>query len=193
MSRPFLVAFLTILVAGERSASADLTNRNYLPFGERASMLGNAGFTSPQGEAVYYNPGNLARIDYPSLSVSGTTFLLYDLSLDPRRRATLEKVVGDLYPKGGDLARAEFWTGLRPATPDGTPVVGATGLRNLFLNTGHGTLGWTMACGSGRYLADVIACRPTGIGREGLDISRYGGGRIAAAEPIEASPATMAR
>ena len=117
----------------------------------------------------------------------------YDLGLDPRRRATLELVVNDLYPQGGDLARAEFWTGLRPATPDGTPVVGATALRNLFLNTGHGTLGWTMACGSGRYLADVIACRPTGIGREGLDISRYGGGRIAAAEPIEASPATMAR
>ena len=117
----------------------------------------------------------------------------YDLGLDPRRRATLELVVNDLYPQGGDLARAEFWTGLRPATPDGTPVVGATALRNLFLNTGHGTLGWTMACGSGRYLADVIACRPTGIGREGLDIARYGGGRVAAAEPIEASPATMAR
>ena len=100
----------------------------------------------------------------------------FDLSLDPRRRATLEKVVRDLYPKGGDLERAEFWTGLRPATPDGTPVVGATPLRNLFLNTGHGTLGWTMACGSGRYLADVIAHRPTGIRREGLDISRYGHG-----------------
>ena len=106
----------------------------------------------------------------------------FDLSLDPRRRATLEKVVGDLYPKGGDLARAEFWTGLRPATPDGTPVVGATGLRNLFLNTGHGTLGWTMACGSGRYLADLMARRPTAISTEGLDISRYGGRPVATVE-----------
>ncbi|GGD50790.1 D-amino acid dehydrogenase [Pseudoxanthomonas indica] len=101
----------------------------------------------------------------------------YDLSLPARRRATLEKVVGGLYPRGGDLARAEFWTGLRPATPDGTPVVGATGLSNLFLNTGHGTLGWTMACGSGRYLADQMASRMPQISGEGLDISRYGARR----------------
>lgn len=98
----------------------------------------------------------------------------FDLSLDPRRRATLEKVVRDLYPHGGDLSRAEFWTGLRPATPDGTPVVGATPYRNLFLNTGHGTLGWTMACGSGRVLADLLASKRPQISTEGLDIFRYG-------------------
>jgi D-amino-acid dehydrogenase len=98
----------------------------------------------------------------------------YDLSQPPRRRATLEKVVADLYPHGGDLSRAEFWTGLRPATPDGTPVVGATGFDNLYLNTGHGTLGWTMACGSGRYLADLMAGATPQISPEGLDISRYG-------------------
>lgn len=101
----------------------------------------------------------------------------FDLSLDPRRRATLEKVVRDLYPHGGDLSRAEFWTGLRPATPDGTPVVGATPYRNLFLNTGHGTLGWTMAAGSGRYLADLMDGRAPQISSEGLDIFRYGGQR----------------
>lgn len=99
----------------------------------------------------------------------------FDLSLDPRRRATLEKVVNDLYPQGGDLSRAEFWTGLRPATPDGTPVVGATPYSNLFLNTGHGTLGWTMAAGSGRYLADLMAGRKPQISTEGMDIFRYGG------------------
>ena len=82
----------------------------------------------------------------------------------------------------GDLAAAEFWTGLRPATPDGTPVVGPTPLRKLFLNTGHGTLGWTMACGSGRYLADLMARRPTAISTEGLDISRYGGRPVATVE-----------
>ncbi|NHN79327.1 D-amino acid dehydrogenase [Azotobacter chroococcum] len=98
----------------------------------------------------------------------------FDLSLDPRRRETLELVVGDLYPHGGDLARAEFWTGLRPATPDGTPIVGATRYRNLFLNTGHGTLGWTMACGSGRLLADLLARKRPQISAAGLDISRYG-------------------
>ncbi|MGB4925845.1 MAG: D-amino acid dehydrogenase, partial [Giesbergeria sp.] len=72
----------------------------------------------------------------------------FDLSLNPRRRATLEMVVSDLFP-GGDLPKAEFWTGLRPMTPDSTPIVGATPYANLLLNTGHGTLGWTMACGSG--------------------------------------------
>ncbi|SEK19488.1 D-amino-acid dehydrogenase [Atopomonas hussainii] len=97
----------------------------------------------------------------------------HDLSLNPRRRETLEMVTRDLYPAGGDLRQAEFWTGLRPATPDGTPIVGATKLRNLFLNTGHGTLGWTMACGSGRLLADQIAGRRPQISAEGLDISRY--------------------
>ncbi|MDO8696396.1 MAG: D-amino acid dehydrogenase [Pseudomonas sp.] len=97
----------------------------------------------------------------------------FDLSLNPRRRETLEMIVGDLYPRGGDLQRAEFWTGLRPATPDGTPIVGATKLRNLFLNTGHGTLGWTMACGSGRLLADLIANKRPQISASGLDISRY--------------------
>ncbi len=97
----------------------------------------------------------------------------YDLSLPRRRRETLELVVRSLYPEGGDLAAAEFWTGLRPSTPDGPPVVGATRYRNLLLNTGHGTLGWTMACGSGRYLADLIDGRAPAIDSEGLDISRY--------------------
>ena len=98
----------------------------------------------------------------------------FDMSLSPRSRATLEKVVSDLYPHGGDLAHGSFWTGLRPATPDGTPVIGVTRMNNLYLNTGHGTLGWTMACGSGRYLADLIAGKPPQISTEGLDIARYG-------------------
>ncbi|WP_417473486.1 D-amino acid dehydrogenase [Luteimonas mephitis] len=97
----------------------------------------------------------------------------YDLSLPQRRRETLEMVVRSLYPEGGDLAAAEFWAGLRPSTPDGPPVVGATRYRNLLLNTGHGTLGWTMACGSARYLADLVDGRTPAIDTEGLDISRY--------------------
>ena len=97
----------------------------------------------------------------------------HDLSLDPRRRETLEMVVGDLYPQGGDPTTGEFWTGLRPATPDGTPIIGATRYRNLFLNTGHGTLGWTMACGSGSLLADLLAKKRPQISAQGLDISRY--------------------
>ncbi|AHL73956.1 amino acid dehydrogenase [Stutzerimonas stutzeri] len=98
----------------------------------------------------------------------------HDLSLNPRRRETLEMVVGDLFPLGGDPSSAQLWTGLRPATPDGTPIIGATAYRNLYLNTGHGTLGWTMACGSGRVLADLLAQKRTHISTDGLDISRYG-------------------
>jgi D-amino-acid dehydrogenase len=97
----------------------------------------------------------------------------FDLRLNPRRRATLEKVVTDLFPRGGDLRSASFWTGLRPMTPDGTPVVGPTRYPNLWLNTGHGTLGWTMACGSGRLLADLISRRRPEISADGLGIDRY--------------------
>jgi D-amino-acid dehydrogenase len=97
----------------------------------------------------------------------------YDLSLPVRRRRTLEQVVRQLYPRGGDLSKAEFWCGLRAATPDGTPVLGATPLRNLYTNTGHGTLGWTMACGSARYLTELISGQQPGISTEGLDLSRY--------------------
>ena len=89
----------------------------------------------------------------------------------------------------GELARAEFWTGLRPATPDGTPLVGATPLGNLFLNTGHGTLGWTMACGSGRLLADLLARKRPQIRTDGLDLFRYTGGGSRASgtgEPLSA-------
>lgn len=98
----------------------------------------------------------------------------FDLRLNPRRRATLEMVVNDLFP-GGDVPRASFWTGLRPMTPDGTPIIGATRYPNLFLNTGHGTLGWTMACGSGRLIADMISGQRPEISTEGLALDRYMG------------------
>lgn len=114
----------------------------------------------------------------------------FDLSLNPRRRATLEMVVTDLFPSGGDVPAATFWTGLRPMTPDGTPVVGATRYPNLWLNTGHGTLGWTMACGSGKLLADLISRRMPDISAEGLGIDRYSApsGR-AAPRPARHQPA----
>ena len=100
----------------------------------------------------------------------------FDLSLNPKRRATLEMVVESLYPGAGRTAQASFWTGLRPMTPDGTPIIGRTSLENLWLNTGHGTLGWTMACGSARLLADQITGRPTEISTDGLGVDRYGRG-----------------
>ena len=97
----------------------------------------------------------------------------YNLALNPERKASMSWVVNDLYPGAGDLQQALFWTGLRPATPDGTPVIGATPYTNLLLNTGHGTLGWTMACGSAHYLADLMANRAPAIDTEGLSIFRY--------------------
>lgn len=98
----------------------------------------------------------------------------YSLRLRTPRKQTLDFVVSDLFGQGGDVARGEFWTGLRPMTPDGTPIVGATPYRNLFLNTGHGTLGWTMAAGSARLIADVVSGRRPDIDLDGLTLARYG-------------------
>ncbi len=98
----------------------------------------------------------------------------FNLALNPRRHDTLAMVVRDLFPEGGDLEQAEFWTGLRPMTPDGTPLVGPIPIPGLWLNTGHGTLGWTMAAGSGQLLSDLISGSAPAISDEGLTLARYG-------------------
>nr|WP_303705637.1 D-amino acid dehydrogenase [Brevundimonas naejangsanensis] len=95
-------------------------------------------------------------------------------ALPERRRNTLEHSVGSLFPGAGDLKAASYWSGLRPMTPDGTPVIGKTKIDNLFLNTGHGTLGWTMACGSARVIADLISGQTPDIETADLGIARYG-------------------
>jgi D-amino-acid dehydrogenase len=101
----------------------------------------------------------------------------FNLDLNPRRRETLELVVNDLFPGAGDTAQASFWTGLRPMTPDSTPIVGPTPLRNLFLNTGHGTLGWTMAAGSATVIADLVGGKTPAIRADDLAVFRYAGAR----------------
>jgi len=98
----------------------------------------------------------------------------YDLELTDARRKTLEFVLTDLFPDAGDLSAGTFWTGLRPMTPDGTPVMGGTRLENLTLATGHGTLGWTMAPGTGRAIADLLSGKKPEIDFEGLTAARYG-------------------
>ncbi|MGC4024522.1 MAG: D-amino acid dehydrogenase [Mesorhizobium sp.] len=109
------------------------------------------------------------------IRVGGTAEISgYDLALRPSRRATLEHSVTDLFPKGGDVSKATFWCGLRPMTPDGPPIIGKTRYDNLYLSTGHGTLGWTMACGSGRVLADTISGRKPEIDISELNLTRYG-------------------
>jgi D-amino-acid dehydrogenase len=108
------------------------------------------------------------------IRVGGTAELAgFDLRLHEARRRTLEHVVTDLFPGSGDVSQASFWCGLRPMTPDGTPVVGATPIAGLFLATGHGTLGWTMAAGTARVMADLIAGRKPAIDMEGLGLDRY--------------------
>jgi D-amino-acid dehydrogenase len=108
------------------------------------------------------------------IRVGGTAELAgYNLALREGRRGTLTHVVSDLFPQGGDASRAEFWCGLRPMTPDGPPIIGRTRFSNLHLNTGHGTLGWTMACGSGRVMADLIAGRKPEVDVRGLGLERY--------------------
>jgi len=110
------------------------------------------------------------------IRVGGTAELAgYTLQLHEPRRRTLEFVVNDLFPGGGDTAQATFWTGLRPMTPDGTPIVGGTRLPNLYLATGHGTLGWTMAAGTGRVIADLVSGRKPQIDVSGLGVERYVG------------------
>jgi D-amino-acid dehydrogenase len=141
---------------------------------------------------VYPLKGYSLTVPITNPAMAPTSTILdetYKVALNPRRRETLEMIVNDLYPQGGDLAQASFWTGLRPTTPDGTPIVGATPFKNLFLNTGHGTLGWTMACGSGRLLADLMAKKTPQISAEGLDISRYGKKRQESAKHVNPAPA----
>src|SRR4029079_7994034 len=111
--------------------------------------------------------GNRIRVG-GTAEVSG-----YSTKLYPARRATLDHSLTELFPRGGRLAEATFWSGLRPMTPDGPPVIGATRYANLHLNTGHGTLGWTMACGSGRVLADMLSGRKPDIDARELALTRY--------------------
>ena len=108
------------------------------------------------------------------IRVGGTAELAgFDMTLRESRRETLNHVLTDLFPKGGDVSKATFWCGLRPMTPDGTPIIGATPYANMMLATGHGTLGWTMAAGTGRVIDDLISGRKPQISLEGLSMDRY--------------------
>lgn len=112
----------------------------------------------------------------------------YDLSLSDKRKRTLQHSVEDLFGGAGDQSQATFWAGLRPMTPDGTPIIGRSPVPNLFLNTGHGTLGWTMAAGSAAVLADVVDGKATDIESRDLGYARYVGanrrGQMAVTRPI---------
>ena len=124
--------------------------------------------TMPVRDAALANKVSLTDDEYKlvfsrlgdRLRVAGTAELGgYGRALDPTRCAAILRRVEQLFPGAGDASRVEYWSGLRPATPSNLPHIGASRIPNLFLNTGHGTLGWTQACGSGRALADLVAGR----------------------------------
>ena len=107
------------------------------------------------------------------LRIAGTAeFNGYDRTLNPTRCDAIVRRVEQLFPGAGDTRQAQFWTGLRPATPSNVPLIGKTKVGNLFVNTGHGTLGWTHACGSGQAIADIVSGRVPEVDFDFLGLER---------------------
>lgn len=111
--------------------------------------------------------GNRVRIA-GTAEIGDTSLALHEPSL-----RTLLKVAKDWFPGAARYSKAQYWVGARPMLPDGAPLVGATPVRGLFLDLGHGSTGWAMACGSGRVVADIVAGRTPEISLDGLTLERY--------------------
>ncbi|MEP6609439.1 MAG: D-amino acid dehydrogenase [Burkholderiaceae bacterium] len=108
------------------------------------------------------------------LRIAGTAELgTRGMNLRNSALRTLMKVAQDWFPYAASYSKSRFWVGARPMLPDGPPVLGKTPIENFYLNTGHGSTGWVMACGSARVVADVIADRAPGIDLNGLTLDRY--------------------
>ena len=113
----------------------------------------NVSLTDDEYKLVFSRLGERLRI-------AGTAELNgYDTALNPTRCEAIVRRVRELFPRMTDGRHAEYWTGLRPATPSNLPYIGRSAVKNLFLNTGHGTLGWTHSCGSGAAIADIVSGR----------------------------------
>ena len=95
----------------------------------------------------------------------------YDRTLDTAQLGRMRQTAEELFPGAADYDRASNWAGLRPQTPEGTPILGRGRLVNLHYNTGHGHMGWTMACGSARIIADLVAGRSPGIDITGMTLN----------------------
>ncbi len=99
---------------------------------------------------------------------STAEFTGYDRSYRPADFASIFKTARELFPEGGDYQQPEYWAGLRPMTPSSVPILGRARHENFYLNVGHGHVGWTLSCGTGRFVADLVAGRPPEIDSEGL-------------------------
>ena len=126
-----------------------------------AAMAHQVSLTDDEYKLVfsrYTSPATSSSPAIDRLRIAGTAELNgYDRDLNRVRCEAIVKRVEQLFPGAGDGARAQFWTGLRPATPSNVPIIGRSKLPNLFLNTGHGTLGWTHSCGSGKSIARIVS------------------------------------
>lgn len=134
---------------------------------EESSSAPSVSLIQDELKLVYSRLGNRLR-------VAGTAEIAgYDDQIDEIRARGIMKAARTLFPDIAEPENPEFWAGLRPKTPDSVPVLGPTKIDNIYLNTGHGTLGWTMACGSGRVLADLISGKQPEIDLNGLNLSRF--------------------
>ena len=118
---------------------------------KEAAMAHQVSLTDDEYKLVFSRLGDRLRI-------AGTAELNgYSRDLNRVRCEAIVRRTEQLFPGAGDTAQAQFWTGLRPATPSNVPIIGQSRVPNLFLNTGHGTLGWTHACGSGKSVARIVS------------------------------------
>jgi len=134
---------------------------------ENPAAAPTVSITDETNYMVFSRLGNRMR-------VAGTAELAgWNTGLNPARVEPLVRNAKSLFPGVSSYTNVNPWSGLRPTTPDSVPILGGTSYENLFLNTGHGTLGWTMACGSARIIADLIAGRTPEIDMEGLGLDRF--------------------
>jgi D-amino-acid dehydrogenase len=122
--------------------------------------------TDQHNKIVYSRLGNILR-------VAGTAeFDGYNDRVSKPRIATLKRMAAQLFPESGDIAAATEWACLRPSTPSGIPLIGHTQYPNLYMNTGHGTLGWTLSCGSANIAADIISGKTSKIDLAGITLTK---------------------
>ena len=149
--------------------------------GERLSVYPIKGYSLTLPVDGANNPPTMGGIDEDNLcayvrlgervrATAIAEFAGYDTSHTPADFQSMLSALKDLFPSGADYARPQYWACLRPMTPEGTPVLGQGRYRNLWYNTGHGHMGWTMACGTARLCADLIAGRTPDLPLEGLTL-----------------------